>query len=63
LARAIRAGWLDSPELADRRKALVEALDALLDDPTLTDRETLRLGRIIAVMNGALTNMKALLTD
>jgi hypothetical protein len=50
---AVRRGWLDGPEMAGRRSALVDALVGLMDDPTVRPAETLRIARIFAAMQGA----------
>ncbi len=47
---AIRRGWLDGPDQADRRRALCEAVADLVADPATREREILRLGRIVALM-------------
>lgn len=51
--KAVRAGWMDGPEMAGRRAALVDALVGLMDDPTVRPREAFRIVRIFAAMAGA----------
>ena len=50
---AVRRGWLDGPDLAERRAALVARLAALAEDPTLGPRELLAVFRIITAMGEA----------
>lgn len=47
---AVRRGWLAGDEMAGRRKALVDALVGLLDDPTLRPNEEIRIIRIFQAM-------------
>ena len=47
---AIRAGRFAGDAMAGRRRRLVEVLAVLMDSPDLSARATIRLARIIAVM-------------
>lgn len=48
---AIAHGHLEGPELADRRAALVRALNRLARDPEVTPLELVKIGRILLAMS------------
>jgi hypothetical protein len=48
---AIRRGWLDGPEMAQRRAALMAALMQVQDDPHSTLREHIALAKIYIEMS------------